>query len=44
MKAKQNVDVTAADALEHAVADFAKMYIKEWILAPNHHNTRQSRL
>jgi ubiquitin len=29
MKAKQNVDVTAADALEHAVADFAKMYIKE---------------
>ena len=27
MKAKQTVDVAGADALEHAVADFAKMYL-----------------
>ena len=27
MKAKQSVDVTAADALEHAVGDFSKMYL-----------------
>ena len=27
MKAKQVVDVAACDALEHAVADFAKMYL-----------------
>ena len=26
MKAKQTVDVAGADALEHAVEDFAKMY------------------
>ena len=28
MKAKQTVDVAGADALDHAVADFAKMYVK----------------
>ena len=28
MKAKQTVDVAGADALEHAVEDFAKMYTK----------------
>ena len=28
MKAKQTVDVAQADALEHAVGDFSKMYIK----------------
>uniref|UniRef100_A0A7S2LQS2 Ubiquitin-like domain-containing protein n=1 Tax=Skeletonema marinoi TaxID=267567 RepID=A0A7S2LQS2_9STRA len=29
MKAKQSVDTAAADALDHAIGDFAKMYIKE---------------
>jgi len=29
MKAKQTVDVAACDALEHAIEDFSKMYIKE---------------
>ena len=29
MKAKQTVDVEAADALDHAVEDFAKMYLPE---------------
>lgn len=29
MKAKQTVDPAACDALDHAIADFAKMYIKE---------------
>ena len=29
MKAKQNVDVAVADALEHAVGDMSKMYLKE---------------
>jgi ubiquitin len=28
MKAKQTVDVAGADALDHAVGDFAKMYVK----------------
>ena len=28
MKAKQSLDLTACDALEHAVADFSKMYTK----------------
>merc|ERR1712187_320556 len=27
MKTKQTVDVAAADALEHAVGDFSKMYL-----------------
>jgi len=27
MKAKQTVDAVACDNLEHAVADFAKMYL-----------------
>ena len=27
MKAKQTVDTAACDALEHAVADFSKMYL-----------------
>ena len=27
MKSKQSVDVAAADALEHAVGDMAKMYM-----------------
>merc|ERR1719456_1270094 len=27
MKSKQTVDVVAADTLEHAVADFSKMYL-----------------
>ena len=27
MKAKQTVDVAGADALEHAVEDFSKMYL-----------------
>jgi hypothetical protein len=30
MKAKQTMDVAACDALDHAIGDFAKMYIKEW--------------
>mmetsp|Transcript_16272 Transcript_16272/g.25343 ORF Transcript_16272/g.25343 Transcript_16272/m.25343 type:complete len:209 (+) Transcript_16272:81-707(+) len=29
MKAKQSVDTATADALDHAIGDFAKMYIKE---------------
>ena len=29
MKAKQSVDTAAADALDHAIGDFAKMYTKE---------------
>ena len=29
MKAKQSVDTAAADTLDHAIGDFAKMYIKE---------------
>ena len=29
MKAKQTVDVAGADALEHAVGDMSKMYLKE---------------
>ena len=29
MKAKQSVDVGVVESLEHAVGDFAKMYIKE---------------
>jgi hypothetical protein len=29
MKAKQTVDPAACDALDHAIADFAKMYTKE---------------
>mmetsp|Transcript_38439 Transcript_38439/g.84374 ORF Transcript_38439/g.84374 Transcript_38439/m.84374 type:complete len:101 (+) Transcript_38439:161-463(+) len=29
MKSKQTVDVAAADALDHAVGDFCKMYTKE---------------
>jgi hypothetical protein len=31
MKCKQSVDTAVADALDHAIADFAKMYTKEWI-------------
>ena len=29
MKAKQSVDTAAADALDHGIGDFAKMYTKE---------------
>jgi len=29
MKCKQSVDPTTADALDHAIGDFAKMYTKE---------------
>jgi len=29
MKCKQSVDAASADALDHAIGDFAKMYIKE---------------
>ena len=29
MKSKQSVDTAAADALDHAIGDFAKMYLKE---------------
>jgi len=29
MKAKQNIDLSLCDALEHAVGDFSKMYTKE---------------
>jgi hypothetical protein len=29
MKAKQTVDAAGADALEHAVGDMSKMYLKE---------------
>ena len=29
MKAKQTMDTAAADALDHSLADFAKMYTKE---------------
>ena len=29
MKSKQSVDTAAADALDHAIGDFAKMYTKE---------------
>ena len=29
MKSKQTVDVAAADALDHAIGDFGKMYTKE---------------
>jgi hypothetical protein len=31
MKAKQTVDPAACDALDHALGDMAKMYIKEWL-------------
>jgi ubiquitin-small subunit ribosomal protein S27Ae len=30
MKAKQSMDQAACDALDHALGDMAKMYIKEW--------------
>jgi hypothetical protein len=30
MKAKQTMEPAACDALDHAIADMAKMYIKEW--------------
>ena len=29
MKCKQSVDVATVDALDHAIEDFAKMYIKD---------------
>ena len=32
MKSKQSLDVAACDALEHAVDDFAKMYLPVWIV------------
>ena len=30
MKCKQSVDPAVVDALDHAIGDFAKMYIKDW--------------